>query len=114
MVNTPVNQRLHRRAADVAMADKQNVLHVTAPFYAVAQGLQTALEAVCSDKTRCVQGEVAQLAPVIGFAAGKIVIGQNVGIWRSGFVHKRPEGSRAHVACGLYLDGNDFHTVGLK
>lgn len=114
MVNTSDNQRLHRRAADVPVADKKNALHERFPFRAVARGLQTGLEAVCSDKARCVQGEVAQLAPVLGFAAGKIVLGQYVGIRRPGFFHKRPEGSRAHVACGLYLDGNDLHTVGLK
>ena len=44
----------HRRAADVPMADKQYTLHRTIPFYAVAQGLQTALEAVCFNKARCV------------------------------------------------------------
>lgn len=59
MLDMPVNQRLHRRATDIAVADKKNVLHMTAPFYAVAQGLQTALEAVCSDKARRVQGEMA-------------------------------------------------------
>lgn len=96
------------------MANKQYVLHMMVPFWAVARGLQTALEAVCSDKARCVQGEMAQLASVIGFAAGKIVLGQYVGIRRPGFFHKRPERSRAHVACGFYLDGNDLHTVGLK
>ena len=114
MADTPDNQRLPRRATDVAVADKKNALHVMVPFGAVARGLQTALEAVCSDKARCVQGEMAQLASVIGFAAGKIVFGQYVGIRRSGFFYKRPEGSRAHVACGFYLDGNDLHTVGLK
>ena len=114
MVNTPDNQRLPRRATDIPVANKQNALHVMVPFGAVARGLQTALEAVCSDKAHCVQGEVAQLAPVLGFAAGKIVLGQYVGIRRPGFFHKRPEGSRAHVACGLYLDGYDLHAVGLK
>lgn len=74
MVNTPDNQQLPRRATDIAVADKQNVFHMMVPFRAVARGLQTALEAVCSDKARCVQGEMAQLASVIGFAAGKIVL----------------------------------------
>lgn len=75
MVNMPDNLRLPRRAADVPIADKKNALHERFPFWAVARGLQAALETVCSDKTRCVQGEVAQLAPVISFAAGKIVLG---------------------------------------
>lgn len=56
MVNTPDNQRLPRRATNIAVTDKQYALHSAVPFYAVAQGLQTALEAVCPDKARCVQG----------------------------------------------------------
>ena len=54
MLDMPVNQRLHRRATDIAVADKKNALHVMVPFGAVARGLQTVLEAVCSDKARCV------------------------------------------------------------
>lgn len=44
----------HRRAADIAVTDKQYALHERFPFRAVARGLQTGLEAVCSDKARCV------------------------------------------------------------
>ena len=54
MVNMPDNQRLPRRAADIPIADKQYALHMRFPFWAVARGLQAALETVCSDKTRCV------------------------------------------------------------
>lgn len=41
-------------STDIPVANKQYVLHMMVPFWAVARGLQTALEAVCSDKARCV------------------------------------------------------------